>query len=238
MPRTNALEQIENLEELLDRLGGISPRRVRIHPPLGTATEKDLTAILDRTNIICELIDGVLVEKIHSFPESCLTIDIARLLWHYLDQHDLGNLAGPDGTMRLRPALVRAPDLSFVRWEKLPGRRPPVDPTPDLVPDLAVEVLSEGNTPGEMALKRRDFFLSGVELVWMVDPKPRTVTVYPALDKATVFTEADTLDGGKVLPGLSLPVRRIFVRTPIVESAPAKKKRSSSSRKRKTGDNS
>ena len=137
---------------------------------------------------------------------------IVYLLQVFLDQHDLGNLGGADGTMRLMPVWCGLPDISFVRWEKLPGRCLPTDAIPDLTPDLAIEVLSEGNTRGEMARKRREYFLSGVELVWLVDPKQRTVTVYTSPDESTVFTEADTLDGGKVLPGLSLPVRRIFER--------------------------
>ncbi len=240
MARANALEQMQNMGELLEQLGGVSPHRVRLHPAPGTATEKDLLEVLDHANVLCELIDGVLVEKVMGYPESSLANWISHLLQLFLDQHDLGNLAGADGTMRLMPGLVRIPDVSFVRWEKLPGRRLPEKAIPNLAPDLAIEVLSEGNTRGEMQRKRREYFLSGVELVWMVDPKRRIVTVYTAgaPDEGVVFTEADTLDGGKVLPGLSLPVRRIFARLPAAESAPDKKKRSPSRRKRKKADNS
>jgi Uma2 family endonuclease len=104
--------------------------------------------------------------------------------------------------MRLLPGLVRLPDVSFVRWERYPNRQRPTVPIPDVVPDLAIEVLSEGNTPGEMKRKLKEYFLAGVGLVWFVDPQRRTVEGFTAPDDSTVFTEADTLDGGDVLPGL------------------------------------
>src|SRR2546423_8389313 len=132
----------ETLGELLERPGDISPDRVRLDPPLGQATEKDLLYLLRHTGQICELVDGVLVEKVMGYTESSLTCDLIRLLGKFLDEHDLGNLAGADGTLRLMPHLVRVPDISFVRWEKLPNRQRPRKPIPDLVPDLAVEVLS------------------------------------------------------------------------------------------------
>jgi Uma2 family endonuclease len=225
MSFTRSLNQLENFGELLEELGGIAPRRVRLHPAPGSATEQDLIETLARANVLCELVDGVLVEKIMGYTESSIACQIIKLLGYFLDQHDLGNVAGADGTMRLMPRLVRIPDVSFVRWEKLPGRCLSTAPIPDLVPDLAVEVLSEGNTPGEMARKRREYFLSGVEQVWMVDPDSRTVTVYTAPDEKVICTEADTLDGGKVLPGLSIPVLRIFERLPRAKSSSEKPQR-------------
>jgi Uma2 family endonuclease len=236
MPRTSTIARFENMGEVLDRLGGISPSRVRMRPLPGTATEKDLLKLCDHTGVICELVDGILVEKVMDYAEGSLGTWISYLLQCYLDEHDLGNLAGADGFLRLMNKLVRAPDVSFVLWEKLPGRFKPKKPIPDLIPDLAIEVLSEGNTPGEMALKRREYFFAGTELVWMVDPDRCTVTVYTAPDRYTVFTEADTLDGGDVLPGLSLPVRRVFQRLRAAPGSAGKKKRRGSSRKRKKDD--
>jgi Uma2 family endonuclease len=119
-----------------------------------------------------------------------------------------------DGTMRLMPKLVRIPDISFVRWEKLSGHEPPSEPIPDLVPDLAVEVLSEGNTRGEMDRKLREYFLAGVSLVWFVDRQSRTVQVYTSPEDTRVLKESDILDGGSVLSGLTLPVHEIFARSP------------------------
>jgi Uma2 family endonuclease len=214
MSTTTSPVEVETLGELLEQLGGISPHRVHLRPPPGSATEKDVLDILNRTNRVCELVDGVLVEKVMGYPESTLACNLIKLLGNFLDKHDLGNLAGMDGTMRLMPKLVRIPDVSFVRWEKLPSRRPPAAPIPDLVPDLAVEVLSEGNTRAEMDRKRREYFFAGVALLWFVDLNARLVQVYDSPDNCRVFTETDTLDGGSVLPGLSLAVRDIFSRSP------------------------
>jgi Uma2 family endonuclease len=204
----------ETFGELLEQLGGISPHRVRLRPAPGSATEKDLLDILNRTNRPCELVDGVLVEKVMGYPESTLACQLIKLLGIFLDQHDLGNLAGMDGTMRLMPKLVRIPDVSFVRWEKLPSRQLPMEPIPDLVPDLVVEILSEGNTRGEMDRKLREYFLAGVSLVWFVDRNTRTVKVYESPEDFRIFTENETIDGGSVLPGLSLSVEDFFARTP------------------------
>jgi Uma2 family endonuclease len=206
--------QPETFGELLEQLGGISPHRVRLRPAPGSATEKDVLDILQRTNRLCELVDGVLVEKVMGYPESTLACQLIKLLGNFLDRHDLGNLAGMDGTMRLMPKLVRIPDVSFVRWEKLAGREPPTEPIPDLVPDLAIEVLSEGNTRGEMDRKLREYFLAGVSLVWFVDRKARTVRVHVSPEDYRVLKEGDTLDGGTVLPGLTLSIQEIFARSP------------------------
>jgi Uma2 family endonuclease len=187
---------------------------VRLHPPPGTATERDLIRLNDHSNRLYELVDGVLVEKVMGYPESSLTCELIRLLGNFLAQHDLGILGGADGTLRLMPGLVRIPDISFVSWDHLPNRTIPRDPIPDLAPDLAVEVLSEGNTRQEMARKLREYFLCGVRLVWFVDMDRRTVQVFTAPDQSVVLTEKDTLDGGDVLPGLALPLKQVFARLP------------------------
>ena len=114
--------------------------------------------------------------------------------------------------MRLLPGLVRIPDVSFVLWENSPDPEPANEPIPDLAPDLAVEVLSESNTPKEMKRKLREYFAAGTRLVWFIDPRSRTITVYTAPDQSTVLDESATLDGGELLPGFTLLVRDLFQR--------------------------
>jgi Uma2 family endonuclease len=225
MVRSAAEVSLETLDDLLARLGGISPRRVLLRPLPGKATEADLLRVLHKTDRLFELVDGTLVEKVMGYGEGGLAADLLRLLGRFLDQHDLGDLVGPDATMRLMPQLVRMPDVSFVSWDKLPGRQRPSEAVPDLVPDLAIEVLSESNTPAEMARKLKEYFLAGVRLVWFVDPDRRTVEVFTAPDAGTVFTEEQALDGGDVLPGLHLPVRDVFARVPHAATRPAKAKK-------------
>jgi Uma2 family endonuclease len=204
----------ENVGEMLERLGGIDPRRVRSWPPPGKATEKDVLAILNRENRLFELVDGILVEKVMGLKESFIAGCINRILGNFVVEHDLGAVAGADGTARILPRLVRIPDVSFYSWAKLPGKQYPTKPIPDLAPDLAVEVLSEGNTEEEMQRKLKEYFLAGVRLVWFVDPEARTVAVYASPDECVTLTEKDTLTGGEVLPGFALPLRQLFARVP------------------------
>jgi Uma2 family endonuclease len=204
-------DPIDNLAELVERLGGIPLERIRFRPFPGTATEADVIAAMEAPRKrLCELIDGVLVEKAMGYSESVLATALIAALWSFVRPHNLGLVTAPDGTMRLWAGRVRMPDVAFTSWDRMPGRRRPPQPIPDLAPDLAVEVLSRSNTAAEMRLKRQDYFTARVRLVWEVDPEARTVSVYTAPDGPTVLTEADTLDGGGVLPGFTLPLRDLF----------------------------
>jgi len=200
------------LADLLERLGSVPPERVRFSPPPGTATEQDVLAIHDRTNRLCELVDGVLVEKAMGFYESRLAAALIEILGNYVSKNQLGIVLAPDGMMRLAPGLVRMPDVSFLSWDHFPDRQPPAEPIPDLAPDLAVEVLSKGNTTREMDRKFRDYFNAGVRLVWYLQPKTKTAEVYTSLDTVTVVPPEGTLDGGDVLPGFTLVLADWFAR--------------------------
>jgi prepilin-type N-terminal cleavage/methylation domain-containing protein len=201
--------------ELLHRLGDVPANRVRLRPLPGQAGERDVLEAHDREGRLCELVEGTLVEKVLGIRESMLAAWLIRLLGHFLDGNDLGELTAPGGALRLLSGLVRIPEVAFVRREKLPGGQVPQEPTPDLAPDLAIEVLSEGNTPAEVERKLKEYFLAGTTLVWLVDPRTRRVVVHTAPDVSRTLDEADTLDGGEVLPGLALPVRRVFERLPV-----------------------
>jgi Uma2 family endonuclease len=219
----------ENAAQLVQKLGNIPLERICFTPPPGTATERDLLAAMRRTDRIYELVDGTLVEKTMGLSESVIAGHILTEISVFGRQHDLGIPAGADGTMRLLKGLVRIPDVSFFCWDKLPGRILPFEPIPDLFPDLAVEVLSENNTPEEMDRKLREYFLAGVRLVWMIDPRKRTAEVYTAPDgPVAVLNETQSLDGGDVLPGFTLPLAELFAHLPPVP------KKTRSTRKKKS----
>jgi Uma2 family endonuclease len=196
--------------DLAAQFGPMPLSRFRFSPFPGTATEEDVVRLQERENRLYELVDGILVEKVMAYAESFLAMSLVYFLRAWLDQHDIGAIAGPDGMMRLAPGLVRIPDVSFVRWEQFPNRRVTLDPVPNIHPDLAIEVLSPTNTAEEMQRKLHDFFNSGSSLVWYVDPRARTVTVYTSADQFTVLHEGQVLDGGKVLPGFTLPLSKLF----------------------------
>jgi Uma2 family endonuclease len=207
---TIAPPTIENLADLLKRLGDIPLERIRFRPAPGTATEDDVVRIEARENRLCELVDGTLVEKAVGAKESYLAWLLGHLIGSYLDQNDLGACLTADGMMRIAPGLVRIPDLSFISWDKLPGRMLPDEPIPDLAPDLAVEVLSEGNTQAEMSRKVGEYFDAGVRLVWLIDPRKRTARAFSTPDRSVRLREDQALEGGEVLPGFAVPLARLF----------------------------
>jgi Uma2 family endonuclease len=225
MPRTLAPPRVETLADLLRSLGRISPQRVRIVPTPGTATVKDVIHFLQREKRKYELVEGTLVEKVMGAKESFIAMYLGLLLGNWNTAHDnVGMLLGEAGTLKLLKGLVRIPDLSFTNWDRVPDRKVPSEPIPGLVPNLAVEVLSEGNTKAEMERKLKEYFKAGVELVWYIDPEKQTVTVYTSRDDATVLTAKDTLTGGDVLPGFQVPVAQLFAGLQGPPSKPTKKK--------------
>ena len=197
MPATPTLDAL---------LAAYPPERVRQHPTPGTATKADLEHFLAHTDRLAELIDGVIVEKTMGFREGYLGLRIGRLLGNFVAAHDLGVMAGSDGTIEVEPDQVRAPDVAFYPWDQFPGRRIPTEAFPDLTPDLAVEVLSPSNTKKEMSRKRAEYFAAGGRLVWEIDPRARTVAVYTSPANPTTLTITDTLTGDPVLPGFAVAV--------------------------------
>jgi Uma2 family endonuclease len=214
MPKVlTAPPEIENFAELLEQLGDISPERIRLRPAPGTAKERHVVEINDRTNRLFELVDGVLVEKAMGALSSLLASALGHLLWSFVEKDDLGVVLGADGFTRLGPRLVRIPDVSFISWDRIPSGQFPKKPIPDIVPDLAVEVLSESNTAKEIARKLREYFAAGVRLAWVIDPESRTIDVYTSPRHFRRLRNGQTLDGGSVLPGFKLPLRSFFART-------------------------
>jgi Uma2 family endonuclease len=205
----------ETIADLLHRLGDIPADRVRLRPPPGTATLADLIAVNEaKLGRVCEWVENTLVEKAMGQFESWITFIIIGEFYEYMKQHDPGMFLGPDGVMRILPNIGRAPDVAFLAWSSLPHGKPPPrsDAVPEVVPDLAVEVLSKSNTKREMQRKRKEYFQAGVKLVWEIDPETRAANVYTAVDKMTPISAGGTLDGGTMLPGFRLSLQAIFDR--------------------------
>jgi Uma2 family endonuclease len=199
--------ETENVAELIEHLG-VPPERIKMRPPPGTATEDDV--ILARP--LCELIDGVLVEKAMGFWESRLAVVLGHFVESYFDTNDIGFTLGEGGMQRLELGQVRLPDLSVYLWARFPNRELTMEQILDRVADICVEVLSPSNTKKEMKRKRRDYFAAGAKLVWIVDPQKGSVAVYTAPEEATVLDENQTLDGGDVLPRFTLKIADWFAR--------------------------
>jgi Uma2 family endonuclease len=194
------------------RLPGFPDDRILIYPTPGTATEQDLLEAEARTGRICELIDGTLVQKTMATYESMLALALGYFIQRYLDTNDIGTLTGEGGLLKVLPAQIRAPDVSFIRWERLPGRDSPKPAVYAIAPDLAAEILSENNTKAEMDRKLKEYFKAGVRLVWYIEPATRTARAYLSLDDWTEIGPGDALSGGDVLPGFRLPLSELFAR--------------------------
>jgi len=197
-------------EQRLADLGNIPADRILTQPPPGTATFEDVVHANESNGRLCELVDGTLVEKAIGWQEALLAGVLLQWLRNFLDQKKLGVVTGADGFTRLFKDTVRGPDVAFVNWNRLPDGRIPTAPIPDLVPNFVIEVLSIGNTYGEMSRKRREYFHAGVELLWLVEPRRRTVTIYRTSNEPEVIEEDGMLDGETVLPGWTVSCQELF----------------------------
>lgn len=113
----------------------------------------------------------------------------------------------------LRPSVnrQRRPDVAFVSADRWPPNRPALRTNAwAVIPDLAVEVVSESNSATEVMTKLEEYFRAGVGRVWVVFPDQRKLYDYESPTSVRVLTPADTLDGGALLPGFRLPLDRLF----------------------------
>lgn len=201
-----AVRAPQTVADLLHRLA-VPPERILLTPQPGAATEEDLA----RCARLCELIDGVLVEKTMGFYESRCAVALIFFIETYLAKNPIGFVLDGSGMCRVDPEQVRLPDVSYYSWDHFPGRLLPAgEQVLNMAPDLAVEVLSPGNTIKEMERKRSEYFAAGTKLYWEVGPTARTVKVYTSVKRHKEVGEEGTLSGGGVLPGFSLSVRDWF----------------------------
>lgn len=134
---------------------------------------------------------------------------LAIKLGAYLDTHRLGRLCITDTGFRIGPASsVIAPDLAFIHNDRL--KLFPPDEYGPVSPDLAVEVISPGNTGIEIKDKVAAYLAGGARLVWVLNPKRRQIRVHRADGTQALLTAKDQLDGEGLLPGFSVPVRELF----------------------------
>lgn len=196
--------------DLMRSLGNIPASRIRLDVPPGQATEADVLRILDAENRVCEIVDGTLVEKAMGYEESGVAGFVLTFLNNFLMTHNLGITAGADGVLKLTSGLLRIPDISYISWDRLPGRKRPKEPVPTLAIDLAIEVLNRSNSKKEMTRKVREYFESGVRLVWLIDPRKRSARVFTSRTQSKLLSQAGTLTGGEVLPGFALNLRDLF----------------------------
>jgi len=136
---------------------------------------------------------------------------LRSLLGRYVLQEELGEvLLAETGFLIARaPDTVRAPDIAFIRKDRL-SSTPPTESFWPGAPDLAVEVVSPRDTAGEIDDKVKAWLDAGTTMVWVVNPAWRNVTVYRSATDIKILTENDELSGQDVLPGFSCAVAEIY----------------------------
>jgi Uma2 family endonuclease len=204
------VSQYRTAADWLHDLGDVPLERILFDPPPGTATEEDLLRKVEVEKRPCELVNATLVEKTMGLYESLLAMLIGSRLLAFVQARGLGAVAGEGGTLRLLPGVVRIPDVAFISKARLRGWGGRKEPIASISPDLAVEVLSAGNRPGEMRLKLQEYFAAGVHIVWLIDPATRSADVYKSLDDARHLEPDGILSGEEVLDGFELPLAELF----------------------------
>lgn len=117
---------------------------------------------------------------------------------------------------------IRRPDGAFVSNDRWPRNQPvPLrDNAWDVVPDLAIEIVSPSDFAEDLLAKVDEYFRAGVALVWVVFPSLRLIHVYESMTQIRVATAANELDGGAVLPGFRVAVASLFPEAALDEGAP------------------
>jgi Uma2 family endonuclease len=134
---------------------------------------------------------------------------INRLVGSFADERKLGWVTANDAGVVLErgPDTVRGPDVAF--WSI--ARQPEIpDAYFEVPPDLAVKVLSPGDSRSAVRAKIKEYVFYGVRLVWLVDPKARTASVFGGTSRGKTLDESGILDGGEVLPGFTCKVAELF----------------------------
>jgi Uma2 family endonuclease len=160
-----------------------------------------------------ELVKGELRKMSPSGSEhGAIIINISVLLAQYVRSKKLGICFGAETGFKIAsdPDTVRAPDVAFIRRDRIPEGGIPKKFWPG-APDLAVEVLSPGDTRREVDEKVEDWLEAGAQAVWVLNPKRRSVSVYRSMMDVVRLSGDDELDGGEVVPGFRCKVSEFFV---------------------------
>ena len=159
-----------------------------------------------------ELIRGELCETVSTGQDHGKYVANATILvGSFVKSHRLGSVMASDSGVQLErdPDTVREPDFAFISAEREPlGTSVPG--YSQTIPDLVVEIKSPGDSRREVTDKLRMWLSYGVRVAWGIFPDTRTIEVHVAGGETAALTDADTLDGGDVIPGFTCAVSDIF----------------------------
>jgi Uma2 family endonuclease len=163
-------------------------------------------------DILYEVVDGKIVEKNVGATEIVIASILDQQLGMFARTQRLGRVvAEMIFRIDITKDLQRRPDVAFVSDARWPfNRRVPNVPVWDMVPDLAIEVVSPSNFAFEVQRKIHEYFDAGVSQVWIIYPPHREVYVYSSTTRIEVLQLGQDLDGGNLLPGFRLPLATLF----------------------------
>ena len=181
-------------------------------PELQPDTESGRSPIVVPDDMLYEVVDGQIKEKIMGVQECAIATLLIEFLAPFLRANRLGRLFG-ETMFRIDQAkdLQRRPDVAFVSRAKWPAnRRPPKVSVWDLVPDLAIEIVSPTNSASEVQKKIYEYFEAGVIRVWIIYPEQKSIHIYSSPKQIQGLQLGDELDGGDLIPGFRLPLAALF----------------------------
>jgi Uma2 family endonuclease len=172
-------------------------------------TADELERMPDDDSVQIELDEGELITMPPAgMDHGGCEVEIGSILHAYVKQHKLGRVYGADTGFKLRDDTVRAPDVAFVRAERIAevhgkgfGKG---------APDLAVEVFSPSDSVRQLMRKVKQYFAAGCHTVWIVYPERREVQVLEATGTDRLLQGSDTIDAPELLPGFAARIADFF----------------------------
>ena len=173
-----------------------------------TATELAKLNVPDKRT---ELVRGrLVVREPAGYRHGIIAAELTARISAHVKAHSLGVVVAAETGFKLasNPDTVRAPDVGFIRADRVPHPAPKGFPA--IAPDLAVEVLSDDDRPGEVLAKVADWLRAGCRVVWVIDSERRVARVYRADGSESFVVAAESLDGEDVMPGFTCPLGDIL----------------------------
>ena len=167
---------------------------------------------LNRDGHRYEIVNGELIDMGNSGAKhGYVAVILSVALFNCVSTRKLGAIFDSSTAFKMKSGNKRSPDVSFMAKERLQGLDDLPDGFLEGAPDLAVEILSPGNTVAEIHDKLVEYFENGARLVWVINPKEKYVLVYRSAEEPDrLLKSTDSLDGEEIVPGFTLAIAELF----------------------------